>query len=426
MRVRIAPGRMAGKVSILPSKSQLHRLLICAALANGPTLLRCADTEAEDVKATIACLKALGSEVTRREEGFFVRPLARNNLPERCILPCEESGSTLRFLLPVVCALGVRGEFHMKGRLPKRPLSPLLEELIRGGCRFTRPEEKVLCCEGKLQEGNYHLPGNVSSQYISAMLLALPLLEKDSVLTVSEPVESKDYITMTIEAEQIFSAGPEEEKGTYHIRGGRTFHSPGSVQVEGDWSNAAFWLCAGAMPEGTVTCLGLQQDSRQGDRAVCEILEQMGARVVWEKDAISVRESKRKALDIDAAAIPDLIPVLAAVAAVSDGVTWVRNASRLRLKESDRLSAIAQTLSALGAEIKEREDGLQIVGKKQLRGGHIDARGDHRIAMMAAVASTACREDVVLDGAQAVAKSYPAFWAILKTLGKQVTEEGSL
>lgn len=425
MRIRIAPGRMAGVVSILPSKSQLHRLLICAALADGPTLLRSADTKAEDVNATIACLAALGAEIACMEDGALVRPIPRENLPEHCILPCGESGSTLRFLLPIVCALGVRGEFHMTGRLPKRPLSPLLEELRRGGCTVTRPEEKVLCCEGKLREGSYHLPGDVSSQYISAMLLALPLLEKDSILTVSEPLESKDYIAMTIEAEALFSVEPEEKAGTYHIRGDGRFRSPGSVQVEGDWSNAAFWLCAGAMPGGDITCLGLWKDSRQGDRAVCEILEKMGARVAWKEDALSVRESKRKALDIDAAAIPDLIPVLAAVAAVSRGVTRIRNASHLRLKGSDRLSAIAQTLSSLGAEIKEEDDGLQIVGKPCLRGGHVDAWGDHRIAMMAAVASTACRGAVILDGAEAVAKSYPEFWAIVNTLGKQAAKEDS-
>ena len=423
MRVTLEPGGISGNICAIPSKSHVHRLLITAALAQGETLVKCPHTTGVDIAATIACLEALGAKITSVEEGYHIQPIDRGNLPETCVLPCEESGSTLRFLVPVVCALGVTGVFSMAGRLPQRPMEPLTEELGKKGIRFWWETPERLCCAGKLQAGEYTLPGNVSSQYITGLLLALPLLEKDSVLTIAGTVESQDYISLTTAVLQEFGYQPAFKENSYHITGGKCYHSPGHVQGEGDWSNAAFWLCAGAMPGGNITMTGLDPNSLQGDKEVLDILAQMGAKISWENGAVTVQEGARRGVEIDAMAVPDLIPVLSCVAAVSDGKTIVKNAARLRLKESDRIKATAETLNALGAKVTELPAGLEIIGVEHLAGGQADGWGDHRIAMMAGVASLAAKGPVVVTNAQVVNKSYPGFWNALVDLGKTLQLE---
>ena len=417
--ITISPGLFRGKLDIcaIPSKSHLHRLLICASLSDKETLIRSAHTEAQDIAATVNCLSALGAEIERVSEGYNVRPLNRDKLPNKCILPCADSGSTLRFMLPVVCALGVSCEFHMSGRLPERPMAHLEKELMRGGIRLWRPSPDVLCCEGQLIAGDFYLPGNISSQYITGMLMALPLLSSDSSLYVSEPIESEGYIDMTLEALKKFGQTFEGNRTHYKIRPKSTLSSPGCISAEGDWSNAAFWLAAGAMPGESARISGLNRESAQGDREICRILKQMGADIRWDGDVLCVSGGQLRGVEIDAANIPDLIPPLSAVASVSEGETVIWNASRLRLKESDRLSSIAAVLKALGANVTENADGLRIHGVKKLTvgavGSVVDSYGDHRIAMMAAIASTVADGEVTVKGADAVNKSYPGFWEML-------------
>ena len=443
MTVTILPGPIAGAVSAIPSKSHLHRLFIYAALADKETSIISTSAEAEDIQATIACLTALGAVVEKREEGFVVTPVNRDHLPretgEAALLPCAESGSTLRFMLPVVCALGVRGAFQMKGRLPQRPMDALHAQLESHGIRLWRGKDDVLFCEGKLSPGDYHLPGDISSQYITGLLMALPLLDGSSSLTVTQPIESADYIAMTLEVARAFGqkgavrevadrspgyfSGSAPSVIRYDIQGAGVFASPGKIAAEGDWSNGAFWLCAGAMPGGDIQLRGLNKDSSQGDREVCAILARMGAEVNWQNSTLRVKEGERRGTEIDVRAIPDLGPVLAALAAAGKGTTVIRNAARLRLKESDRLLSTAQTLTTLGADITATEDSLIINGRPRLKGGVVDAFGDHRIAMMAAVASAACAEPVTITGARAVNKSYPEFWNDLAALGKTTRVE---
>lgn len=423
MRVTIEPAALRGTVEILPSKSHLHRLLICAALAEGVSNLRCQSSDAEDVVATMTCLSALGAKITREVDGLRVVPLRRDALPKHCTLPCGESGSTLRFLLPVVAALGLRADFQLAGRLPKRPLAPLDAQLLRQGCRLWREGGDRLCCEGQLRSGEYSLPGNVSSQYISGLLFALPLLSGNSLLTVEGDLESRNYVEMTLAAQKSFGLVIPERARCFAIQGGESLRATGEIAVEGDWSNAAFWLCAGAMPGGAMRCRGLNENSRQGDRAIAAILSKMGAQLATSGETITVSEGLRRAVEIDAAQIPDLIPALACVAAVSEGETWIKNAARLRLKESDRLAAVTKTLNALGAKVTELADGLLIEGVSQLRGGAVDACGDHRIAMMAAIAASAAQSPVCIHGAEAVRKSYPAFWQEMKALGAVLKED---
>ena len=382
---RIKPAPLAGTITAIASKSMAHRLLICAALAEEPTNIVC-PTTSKDMEATKACLQGLFSDGT---------------------LPCGESGSTLRFLLPVAAALGKSVEFHMEGRLPQRPLFPLDEQLVSHGTVLSRPNTDILRCEGRLSPGDYTLPGDVSSQYISGLLLALPLLDGPSTLTVTGRVESEPYIHMTLAAMETFGVSIKKEENTYFIPA-CGYKSPGSVTVEGDWSNGAFWLCAGCLGK-PISVTGLDKNSLQGDKKIADILQEFGAKVAWQGDAITVSSGKLAACDIDAAAIPDLVPVLAVVASAAEGTTRIYNARRLRLKESDRLETVTQMLTALGGKIEQTEDGLLITGSPLL-GGTVDSCNDHRIAMAAAVASILCKEEVTVTGAEAVNKSYPDFW----------------
>lgn len=382
---QITPSPITGTVPAIASKSMAHRLMICAALADTETQVVCQSTS-KDIEATRSCLSAM-------KTGHR--------------LLCGESGSTLRFLLPVVAALGLNAEFYMEGRLPDRPLAPLDDELRRHGAVLQK-DGSVLHVSGQLTPGEYTLPGNVSSQYISGLLFALPLLEKPSKLTVTGTIESAPYIEMTLDALRQFGVRITIEGNVYHIPA-CGYKSPGKVFVEGDWSNAAFWLCAGAISK-PVTVTGLDPNSLQGDKAVFDLLRRFGANCQQDGNRFSVAPGPLRGIDIDAAAIPDLVPVLSVVAAKAEGTTRIYNAGRLRLKESDRIETVCRMLTDLGGTIQATEDGMIIQGGKPLSGGSTDSFGDHRIAMAAAIASCLCTGAVTVTGAGAVNKSYPHFW----------------
>ena len=413
MIVKITKPIRGGTVRAIASKSEAHRLLICAALAGSETFVACPE-RSEDIDATARCLESLGAVVRYEPEGFFVAPVNRSAERQGVILDCGESGATLRFLLPVCGALGLRASLHMSGRLPSRPLSALYDEMTSHGCTLSEQGYSPLDCEGQLKSGEYTLPGNISSQFISGLLFALPLLEGESRIRVTGVLESRPYVDMTLDALRLFGVTVLEEEGqVFRIPGRQTGRSPKNVRVEGDWSNAAFWLSAGAIGQSGVTCTGLNLNSRQGDRAIVELLARYGARVTYgegENGAVTVSPGTLRGIDIDAGDTPDLVPVLAAVASGAEGKTTIRNAGRLRIKESDRLKTVAASLSGLGADVKETEDGLIIIGKKVLTGGETQSFGDHRIAMTAAILSAACTEPVVIRGAEAVRKSYPSFF----------------
>lgn len=418
MTKTIRPAPLNGTIAAIPSKSCAHRLLICAALAQTPTQIDCPGVSA-DILATADCLRALGAQITRTAEGFSVTPSA---LRDTCRLPCGESGSTLRFLLPVAAALGVKADFIMEGRLPERPLAPLDAQLEAHGAHLSRPARDCLRCEGRLLPGDYTLPGNVSSQYISGLLFALPLLERDSFLRVTGKLESAPYVEITRAALRQFGVEIIEEQAQFYRIPASGYRSPGRARVEGDWSNAAFWLCAGAL--GKRVCVtGLDPDSLQGDKAVFELLQNFGAVCGNEGDTFCVSPGTLHPLDIDASAIPDLVPVLSVVAAAAPGVSRIYNASRLRLKESDRIESVCRMLRALGGEVEETEDGMRIHGGRRFAGGTVDSFGDHRIAMAAAVASLWSDGEVTVTGAEAVQKSYPGFWNDFSRLLAPQTEE---
>ncbi len=403
----VQPGRRSGEVHIPASKSQAHRLLICAALSKEESVIRC-DGLSQDILATVNCLCALGAEIGIGEGELRVRPILEIPAGER-LLPCGESGSTLRFLLPVVGALGAEAVFRREGRLGNRPLAPLDRELIAHGM-LLREEGELLHVSGQLRSGAYALPGNVSSQYFSGLLLALPLLEGESRLQVEGSVESAAYIRMTEDALALSGLRAPREGAGWRIPGGQRPALSGAFTVEGDWSNAAFFLCAGALSKSGLLVKGLSLTSSQGDRTILDILRRFGAEVSENDEGILVRRRELRSQTIDAAPIPDLIPVLSVLAAGTEGETRIENAGRLRLKESDRLQSTAALLRALGGSAEELPEGLVIRGTGTLRGGTADSAGDHRIAMSAAVGSCLCREPVEIRGAESVAKSYPRFW----------------
>ena len=412
MNAILSPSAPHGTLRAIASKSAAHRLLIVAAFADAPTRIRCEQIN-EDIAATADCLSALGATITREAPYYTVTPI--QSVPTEAILPCRESGSTLRFMLPIAAALGVRTQFMLAGRLPNRPLSPLREVLEENGIILSATGSNPLCMEGRLTGDHFAIAGNVSSQFISGLLFALALCKNGGRLDVIGRLESAPYVDMTCDALRRFGAEIEQTADGYTVHAPAHKALQNEVSVEGDWSNAAFPLSAAAIG-GEITITGLDLASHQGDREILSLLSRFGAEVTTRENTVTVRHRTLHGIDIDASQIPDLVPVLATVASVAEGQTRIFGAARLRLKESDRLVTVREMLSALGASVNETEDGLVIDGKPALAGGTISAAGDHRIAMSAAVASVACRANVTITGAEAVSKSYPAFFEDMKAL----------
>ena len=415
MNVTLTPSIPSGKIKAIASKSAAHRLLICAAFADKTTELICEELNA-DIEATVRCLNALGAKITRRGTSFIVLPI--KNLKQDPLLDCGESGSTLRFLVPVVAALGCGAQFKMAGRLPERPLSPLREELEAHGISFSEQGSNPLVLRGKISNGEYKIRGDVSSQFISGLLFALSITEGESKIIIEGKRESVGYINMTLDALYEFEAEPQETDIGYVVNGRKKLSSPEKLTVEGDWSNAAFALCAGALSKkAKVSVYGLDSESTQGDRAIIELLVRFGADVRRKGDCFTIRGGELHGIDIDASQIPDLVPILAVTAAGAEGETRIYGAERLRIKESDRLATVTEMLTSLGADVIEAQNGLIIKGGKQLVGAKVSSRNDHRIAMSAAIAAMLCEGEVTVTDAEAVAKSYPSFWEDLETLG---------
>ncbi len=411
-----------GSVQIIASKSYAHRLIILAALNDRPVDILCNSTS-NDIEATVRCMNALGANITHTEHGIIhVEPL--KSAPKRaCELDCGESGSTLRFLLPVVGAFGAKVRFIMHGRLGERPLAPLDTLLTRHGMRIKK-KDNVLHCSGRLRAGEYSIAGNVSSQYVSGLLLALPLLKDNSTLRVTDALESSAYVDITLSALRLANAAvTASDMHHYDIRGKIGYSLKDRCIVEGDWSNAAFFLCMGALSKSGITVLGLNADSRQGDKKIVDILSEMGAEIIMQGDSVTVKRGTLKPVTVDASPIPDLIPAICALAAAAEGNTLITNAARLRLKESDRLASTKNMLASLGVNVTELCDGLIVHGTGHLRGGSIDSCNDHRIAMAAAVAACAADGEVTICNSECVNKSYPTFFEELAALDTEGENE---
>jgi 3-phosphoshikimate 1-carboxyvinyltransferase len=396
-----------------------HRLLICAAFADAPTTVICTETN-NDIEATAGCLSSLGANIKRTTDGYEVEPIDRARIQDAPLLDCGESGSTLRFMLPIVAALGKGGRFALHSRLPERPLSPLREELEAHG--ITLEGKEILTLSGRLEGNSFSIDGGVSSQFVSGLLFALSLLDHPSTLEITGKLESAPYVDMTCNSLALFGAKPNKTESGFEVNVCGKLVSPILISVEGDWSNAAFPLALGVL-SGEVEVLGLDRNSTQGDSKIVELLREFGADITYIPDRRSyvAKKSELHGIRIDASQIPDLVPILATVASVANGRTEIYGAARLRLKESDRLESTSQMLNALGASITVRDDGLIINGRNSLSGGCVDSFNDHRIAMSAAVASAVSQNEVTVKHAESVQKSYPRFWDDMMSLGIKAT-----
>lgn len=411
MIARILPAQLGGTVAAIASKSDAHRLLILAALSRGETKLLM-EKRSEDIDATISCLRALGATIEILPDGVAVRGIERVNENPR--LDCGESGSTFRFMLPVACALCEQARFTGSGRLPERPIGELMLVMQAHGVAFSA-ERLPFATTGKLAGGDFALPGNVSSQYLTGLLLALPFAKGDSTISLTTRLESAAYVDITLYALQRFGIQVHLENGGYTVPGGQMCLSPGELRVDGDWSNAAFFLAAGALGN-PVTMTGLRLDSPQGDKAILDALRKFGAKVEATNEAVTVSPARLTGCTIDVSETPDLLPILAVLGACAEGETRLVNAARLRLKESDRLVSVSAMLRVLGGTVQELPDALVIMGG-QLVGGTVDSVRDHRIAMSAAIASIRCTGEVTILDADAASKSYPSFYHDFNRLG---------
>ncbi len=410
MTLTITPAKLQGTITPPPSKSQAHRLLIAAALAEGKSVIQNI-SRSQDMEATLRCLTELGAEYERAGEKLTLRGLGGNPMSPmgRMALPrldCGESGSTLRFLIPVALAVRGGGIFTGQGRLMERPQGPYFDLFEEKGISY---EQKggTLTVQGRLEAGVYRLPGNVSSQFVTGLLYALPLLEGDSKIMLTTDLESRDYVEMTLRALEAYGVkGHWMDERTLAVPGWQTYKAR-DLAVEADWSQAGFWYAAKALGNA-VEVTGMDPHSSQGDKAI-------------EKYYVNLSEPGD--MTIDVSGCPDLVPPLAAMAALREGTTYLVNAARLRMKESDRLAAVSDVLCKLGATVEEGPDFLAIRGLLTLPGGaEVDAYNDHRIAMMAAIAATRCERPVTLTGAESVNKSYPNFWEDYVNLGGKITE----
>lgn len=399
MKAIIQPSPLCGEVAAPASKSMAHRALICAAFADKPTDILCSTTSV-DIDATAECLRQLGAHITRTENGFFVNPIAKPN--ENAVLNCHESGSTLRFMLPVAASVGKVFSLYGEGRLPQRPISELCNALTAHGCSISGEKLPLTVC-GKLTAGDYTIDGSVSSQFISGLLLALPQTRAESTVTILGDIQSKPYIQMTLDVLSAFGIKTDFVDNKITVFENNGYISPGKYTVEGDWSNGAFFICADAIQGNNVKCLNLTDTSTQGDKAVTEIIKNFG-----------------KTEEFDVGNIPDLVPVLAVTACFTSGKTVFANAARLKIKESDRLVSTAKLINDLGGNAVADDDSLTVYGTGKLKGGTVDSFNDHRIVMAAAIAASACENETVINGCEAVNKSYPTFFEEYKKLGGKV------
>ena len=404
MNITITPGKLSGCVTPPASKSQGHRLLLAAALAEGESVIA-GLSMSKDIEATISCVRVLGAQVAQQGDSLHVAGCGgRFDSRHGLFFDCGESGSTLRFMIPISLAVAGGGSFTGQGRLMERPLKPYFDIFQEKDICYAQADGKA-GLEGKLTPGEYRLPGDVSSQFVTGLLFALPLLDGESRIVITTPLESRAYVDMTLDALAQFGV-------TAHWEGEQTLLVPGNqryqstrVNVERDWSQAAFWYAVRALGSD-VAVGGLNNASVQGDRVIAQQFAQLAV---------------PGDVTLDVSQCPDLVPALAAMAAVRQGRTDIINAARLRIKESDRLAAVTGVLCKMGADVAEQPEGLCIVGKESLAGGvGVDSCNDHRIAMMAAVAATRCERPVTVMGAQCVTKSYPDFWEDYEKLGGRI------
>ena len=429
MKIKIRPGKLNGTIEIPPSKSYSHRAVIAAALAENGKKSKIDNLKfSVDITTTTDIMENWGAEIERFESALEIIGNGEKVVPRDKYVQCNESGSTIRFLIPVGITSKNELVFDGKGKLVDRPLDSYYRIFDKQGLKYETTGGKLpLTVNGKLKPGNYEIDGNISSQFITGLLYALPLLEGDSKLIINKNLESKGYVDLTLEILKL--AGIEivnNDYKSFDIRGNQTY-KPFDYTVEGDYSQVAFWIVAGiisANRDNEVKCLHVNKNSLQGDREIIEIVTRMGAKLEIFDDYVIVKPSKTKGTVIDISQCPDIGPVLTVLAALSEGETRIINGERLRIKESDRITSIKTELNKLGGNVSEEGDSLIIQGVEGFRGGiTVNAWNDHRIAMSLAIASTRCEKEIILEEAESVRKSYPHFWDDFVKMGGEIEKD---
>ena len=422
--IEIKPSPLKGEIRVPPSKSMSHRAIICSSLSQGVSIIDNIILS-DDILASLEAMKSFGVEIGISE-------LDENGICKLTIvgrgklkltnnqIDCKESGSTLRFLIPMAGLLGERITYIGRGKLLERPLDTYYEIFEDQGISYINDNGKLpLSIEGELKPGTFRVKGNISSQFITGLLFVLPLLKGDSKIIITTDLESRGYVDLTLDMLKKFSIKVEnKDYRKFYIRGNQKYKAR-NYRVEGDFSQSAFFIVAGLLGE-EIICKGLNMDSLQGDKVILDIVRDMGGNIAMENNFIKISKSNTKAMTIDVAQCPDLVPILAVLGGLSKGRTRIINAQRLRIKESDRLKAIATELNKLGANIRELEDGLEIDGVEELEGGRVSSWNDHRIAMALAIASIKCKSPLIIENSGAVEKSYPNFWKDFVKLGGMI------
>jgi len=401
VQITATKSQLSGRIKAIPSKSFAHRILLCAMLSHGKILIEGINFSSDDIVATKECVRSLGCDFVGEE---LVSP---NRLKSEAVVNCNESGSLLRFIVPILSALNGRYIVTGSKKLLSRPMDDLVCCLRKNGASIAYHEDKI-DISGQLKSGDFILRGDVSSQFITGLLLALPLLDGDSKIILTTSLASTAYVDITIAVMEQFGVKIIRDKNGFTVPGRQRFVAPyDGIKVEGDWSNAAFWLC-GAAISGSATVSGLNLHSVQGDRKIIEYLSLMGASVVVQDDSVAVSSSSLKSIDVDVDETIDLVPVLAVLCSYAKGKSRLRRVSRLRFKESDRITAVLSLINSLGGRAEEEGDDIVVYGT-ELNGGTVCGYNDHRIVMSALVAALGCDDSVTINGAQAMNKSYPGF-----------------
>lgn len=427
----IQKSTLSGTVQAPSSKSVAHRIMICAALSRCKCYIKNV-SNSNDMDATIGCLEALGAKFTRMGKTLFLdaTDFVKENDKRHFTLNCKESGTTLRVIIPICAALGLNVTFTGEGRLPYRPLDEYLNLLPKHGVRCTMGESFLpLTISGKLSGEVFEISPKVSSQYVTGLLLALSLLDNDTTLKLSSALVGGQYVDLTTDVMRKFSVEAVKSENSYLIKGNSKFtcqpdysiESKG-LTVEGDWSQAAFFLCAGAI-NGDITVTGLDLNSAQGDKAIVDILKAYGAKITLGENSVRVEKSALKGCVIDALDTPDLVPVVALTAVFAQGDTEITGVERLKFKESDRLLSTSDMIKSLGGSASYTDSCMTICGQGYLTGGTVKAYNDHRIVMASAVGALECETDTVIEDAHAVNKSYTDFFDDYRDLGGKVNVE---
>lgn len=415
--VTLFPSNADGEVSVPSSKSMTHRALICAALSKGKSVISNV-LFSDDIKATIESLTELGAKFDIEGNKVTVKGVKKLRYSGEPV-NCNESGSTIRFLIPIFSLSDKEVTFVGKESLISRPFNVYQEIFEQDGNSFNQQNDKIVI-SGSIKSREYHLPGNVSSQFFSGLMFALPLLKEDSTIYFTGDLESRSYIDLTIEILQCFDIDIKELENGYFIPGNQRY-KPTDYSVEGDYSQAAFHLVNGVL-NGFVKVNNMNHDSKQGDKAVIDIIKKMKGKVIFTEEGYITEKTQTYGTTIDVSDCPDLAPILALLCSLSKGTSKLINIQRLRLKESDRVESTVSTLSRLGANISVIDDEIVIHGKTSLEGGvTLDSYNDHRIAMMISIAAMRCNKEIALLRPLAINKSYPTFFTDYRKTGGKYT-----